>query len=188
MLAYGFPGLQSAYLQGANPMRRTFCALAGFGLLSIATASVAQVAQPPALPPGAPPQPRPMPGMTAPPRDNPQEKTGSAVLSGRVVATDTGKPLRRALVRASSQETPQGRTVSTDGDGRWQLKEFSRRKLSRDVSARAGMSTSRTARRARSKRARSWSSPTARPSRRLTSACRGPASSPAASSTSSESR
>jgi protocatechuate 3,4-dioxygenase beta subunit len=63
-----------------------------------------------------------MPGMPAPPRDNPQEKTGTAVLSGRVVATDTGKPLRRALVRASSQETPQGRTVSTDADGRWQLK------------------------------------------------------------------
>jgi hypothetical protein len=103
-------------------MRRTFCALAGFGLLSIATASVAQVAQPPALPPGAPPQPRPTPGMAAPPRDNPQEKTGTAVLSGRVVATDAGKPLRRALVRASSQETPQGRSVSTDADGRWQLK------------------------------------------------------------------
>jgi Carboxypeptidase regulatory-like domain len=103
-------------------MRRTFGTLAGFGLPSIATASVAQVAQPPALPPGAPPQPRPTPGMAAPPRDNPQEKTGTAVLSGRVVATDAGKPLRRALVRASSQETPQGRSVSTDADGRWQLK------------------------------------------------------------------
>ena len=65
-----------------------------------------------------------MPGMAAPPRDNPQEKTGTAVLSGRVVATDTGKPLRRALVRASSQDTPQGRSVSTDADGRWQLKSL----------------------------------------------------------------
>ena len=65
-----------------------------------------------------------MPGMAAPPRDNPQEKTGTAVLSGRVVAADTGKPLRRALVRASSQETPQGRSVSTDPDGRWQLKSL----------------------------------------------------------------
>jgi len=62
--------------------------------------------------------------MPAPPRDSPQEKTGTAVLSGRVVAADTGKPLRRALVRASSQETPQGRSVSTDPDGRWQLKNL----------------------------------------------------------------
>lgn len=99
-------------------MRRTLCALAGSGLLSISLAS----AQVPAQPGPPPPPPRTMPGMPAPPRDNPQEKTGTAVLSGRVVATDTGKPLRRALVRASSQETPQGRTVSTDADGRWQLK------------------------------------------------------------------
>ena len=100
-------------------MRRTLPALAGFGLLLFSTAATAQTAAPP---PGQPPPPRTMPGMAAPPRDNPQEKTGTAVLSGRVVAADTGKPLRRALVRASSQETPQGRSVSTDPDGRWQLK------------------------------------------------------------------
>jgi hypothetical protein len=59
------------------------------------------------------------------PRDGqPTEKVGTAVLSGRVVAADTGKPLRRALVRASSAETPQGRSVSTDADGRWQLKNL----------------------------------------------------------------
>ena len=105
-------------------MRRTFLALAGFGLLWLSTAAAAQTGapQPPAQPGGAPP--RQMPGMPAPPRDNPQEKTGTAVLSGRVMATETGKPLRRALVRASSQETPQGRTVSTDADGRWQLKSL----------------------------------------------------------------
>ncbi len=100
-------------------MRRTLRALAGFGLLLLSTAATAQTAAPP---PGQPPPPRTMPGMAGPPRDNPQEKTGTAVLSGRVVAADTGKPLRRALVRASSQETPQGRSVSTDPDGRWQLK------------------------------------------------------------------
>jgi hypothetical protein len=100
-------------------MRRTFQALAGLSLLLISSPATAQTAAPP---PGQPPPPRTMPGMAAPPRDNPQEKTGTAVLSGRVVAADTGKPLRRALVRASSQETPQGRSVSTDPDGRWQLK------------------------------------------------------------------
>ena len=62
-----------------------------------------------------------MPGATGA-RDGQPEKTGTAVLSGRVTEADTGKPLRRALVRASSQETPQGRSVSTDADGRWQLK------------------------------------------------------------------
>jgi hypothetical protein len=102
-------------------MRRMISILAGSGLLCISTAVTAQTAAPA---PGQPPPPRTMPGMPAPPRDNPQEKTGTAVLSGRVVAADTGKPLRRALVRASSQETPQGRSVSTDPDGRWQLKNL----------------------------------------------------------------
>src|SRR5262245_16778604 len=101
-------------------MRRSFPGLAGIGLLLISTAAAAQTAPPPAQPP----PPRTMPGMAAPPRDSPQEKTGTAVLSGRVVAADTGKPLRRALVRASSQDTPQGRSVSTDADGRWQLKSL----------------------------------------------------------------
>jgi hypothetical protein len=59
-----------------------------------------------------------------PPRDAPTEKVGTAALSGRVLAGDTGRPLRRALVRASSSETPQGRSVSTDADGRWQLKNL----------------------------------------------------------------
>jgi hypothetical protein len=58
------------------------------------------------------------------PRDGqpPAQKAGTARLSGRVVEADSGKPLRRALVRASSPEVPQGRTVSTDEDGRWELK------------------------------------------------------------------
>jgi len=102
-------------------MRRMLPVLGGFGLLLFSTAATAQTAAPA---PGQQPPPRTVPGMPAPPRDSPQEKTGTAVLSGRVVAADTGKPLRRALVRASSQETPQGRSVSTDPDGRWQLKNL----------------------------------------------------------------
>jgi len=59
----------------------------------------------------------------APPRDNQgQEKTGTSRLSGRVTAGDTGKPVRRALVRATSTDNPQPRSVSTDADGRWELK------------------------------------------------------------------
>jgi len=66
----------------------------------------------------------PPPAATAPPRDNQQqqEKTGTAKMSGRVTAGDTGKPLRRALVQATSPDNPQGRSISTDADGRWELK------------------------------------------------------------------
>jgi hypothetical protein len=94
-----------------------FLVRAGLTLLLLTPAiapAVAQTAAPP------PPPPRPMPGT--PPRDAAAEKTGTAVLSGRVTAAEGGKPLRRALVRVSSQELPQGRTVSTDAEGRWQLK------------------------------------------------------------------
>ena len=65
-----------------------------------------------------------MPGGPAAPRDGQTEKVGTAALSGRVLAADTSQPLRRALVRASSAETRQGRSVSTDADGRWQLKNL----------------------------------------------------------------
>ncbi len=65
----------------------------------------------------------PPPSAPAPPRDTQQqEKTGTARLSGRVTAGDTGKPLRRALVQATSPDNPQGRSISTDADGRWELK------------------------------------------------------------------
>jgi hypothetical protein len=60
------------------------------------------------------------------PRDDGQAKakTGTGRLSGRVVAADTGRPVRRALVRAMSPDTPEPRSVSTDDDGRWELKEL----------------------------------------------------------------
>jgi len=38
------------------------------------------------------------------------------------MAGDTGKPVRRALVQLMSPDTPQGRSISTDADGRWELK------------------------------------------------------------------
>ncbi len=72
--------------------------------------------------PAPPPNPQASP---APPRDSQgQEKTGTARLSGRVTAGDTGKPVRRALVRATAADSPQQtpRSVSTDADGRWDLK------------------------------------------------------------------
>jgi hypothetical protein len=84
-------------------------------LLGLAVAAAAASAQ----------QPVPSPHPAAPPvtRDgqDPKQKTGTARMSGRVIAADTGRPLRRALVRATSPETPEPRSVSTDVDGRWEL-------------------------------------------------------------------
>lgn len=65
-------------------------------------------AQMPALQPGTP-------------RDNAQQKTGTARLSGRVLAGDTGKPLRRAVVQVAVPGASEPRWVWTDPDGRWQL-------------------------------------------------------------------
>jgi protocatechuate 3,4-dioxygenase beta subunit len=79
--------------------------------LSIASVTWAQVPPPPAPVPGA-----------GPSRD--AAKTGTAILAGRVVSLETGKPLRRAVVRASSPEVREGRSVSTDADGRWEIKEL----------------------------------------------------------------
>ncbi len=57
-------------------------------------------------------------------------KPASARLSGRVLAADTGKPLRRATVQISLADLPTGPTLvarrttwttSTDADGRWEF-------------------------------------------------------------------
>ena len=100
-------------------MRWSIPVRAGLALLMFAAPVAPALAQ---APPPPPPPPRTAPGMPGRDGPPPAEKTGTGVLSGRVVAADGGKPLRRALVRASSQELPQGRSVSTDADGRWQLK------------------------------------------------------------------
>src|SRR5262245_36454625 len=86
--------------------------------------------------PGAPipGQPPPFPGAAAPPRDNPNAaKTGTAILRGRVVAADTGQPLRKAQVRllpnfpgaSGPISGPMaGRATSTDNNGRYEFKEL----------------------------------------------------------------
>lgn len=62
-----------------------------------------------------------VPGM--PPREAPQ-KAGTAQLSGRVLDAETNKPLRRAAVRAFTPELREGRSVSTDAQGRWMLRSL----------------------------------------------------------------
>lgn len=80
---------------------------------SIVSPAWAQVPPPLPQPPGAPGT----PGRAAP-------RTGTATLAGRVVSLDTGRPLRRAVVRATSPEVREGRSVSTDVEGRWEIKDL----------------------------------------------------------------
>ena len=64
---------------------------------------------------------------TTPPRDAaPTAQRGTAVIRGRVVAADTGRPLRRARVTVTSSELgPEGRrTTSTNPDGVFEIKEL----------------------------------------------------------------
>jgi protocatechuate 3,4-dioxygenase beta subunit len=56
-----------------------------------------------------------------PPRDNAQAPTGTAKISGRVVAGDTGTPIRRAQVNITSRDAGFNRTVATDSEGRYEL-------------------------------------------------------------------
>jgi hypothetical protein len=52
------------------------------------------------------------------------QKTGTARLSGRVSSLDTGRPIRRAVVRAFGPELREGKSVSTDSEGRWELRQL----------------------------------------------------------------
>ena len=55
----------------------------------------------------------------------PVPAAGTAVIRGRVLAGDTGKPLRRARITANAPElTGQSRTTSTDADGRYELADL----------------------------------------------------------------
>jgi hypothetical protein len=59
----------------------------------------------------------------APPRDaRPVTQAGTAVVRGRVLAADTGKPLRRARITLSGAELGrEGRSTSTSLDGRYEI-------------------------------------------------------------------
>ena len=61
----------------------------------------------------------------APPRDrSAQPLSGTGRIRGRVVAADTGAPLRRAQVRLGAPDARDNRTVSTDADGRYDLTDL----------------------------------------------------------------
>jgi hypothetical protein len=56
------------------------------------------------------------------PRTRPElSQKGTGVIRGRVVRSDTGQPLRRAIVRALSEES---RSVATDDEGRYEFAQL----------------------------------------------------------------
>lgn len=83
-------------------------------------------AQQPGMPGGTPRPSGPLPGgrIQRPPRDPRETPTGTAVIRGRIVAADTGTPIRRAQVRVFSPEVRDSRGTSTDAQGRFELRDL----------------------------------------------------------------
>ena len=92
-----------------------FCACF-VAVLWLAVGPSAQVATAPQFPgiPGVP---------AVPPRD-PTPKAGTAHIRGRVVAADTGQPLRKAQVRAFSAELRENRLAITDRTGAYEFTDL----------------------------------------------------------------
>ena len=57
------------------------------------------------------------------PRDAAPNAKGTAVLRGRVFNTE-GRPLRRVQIRLGGEAIPEGRTASTNGQGKWEVREL----------------------------------------------------------------
>src|SRR5436305_14144799 len=57
------------------------------------------------------------------PRDT-RPTTGRAIIRGRIVASDNGQPMRRAVVRATAPEVRGARSASTDNDGRYESRDL----------------------------------------------------------------
>ena len=95
-------------------------------IATMAIVSIAAVLSAQAPGPG-PLRPEPLPGGRGgrfggiPPRDNAQIPSGTAQISGRVAAADTGTPIRRARIAISSREVQFNRSATTDSEGRYTL-------------------------------------------------------------------
>ena len=94
------------------------------GLSALAGAQTPQPAVPQTSQPGQVPA---SPSTRTPPRVmRPGEAPpkGTAVIRGRVIASDTGAPIRRAQVRAMSFESRGGGITSTNAEGIFEIKEL----------------------------------------------------------------
>ena len=58
-----------------------------------------------------------------PPRDATPEKKGTGIIRGKIVNAE-GRPLRRVQLRLSGDAIPEGRTASTNGEGRFEIAEL----------------------------------------------------------------
>jgi hypothetical protein len=68
--------------------------------------------------------PAPPPMQPAQPRDAAPAAKGTAAIVGRVTNLETGAPLRRALIRITSPTLPSDRRVSTNSDGRYEVRDL----------------------------------------------------------------
>lgn len=60
-----------------------------------------------------------------PPRDAAADRpVGTAIIRGRIVAADTGTPVRRAQVRATATDIRASRLTTTDAQGQFELKDL----------------------------------------------------------------
>ncbi len=101
-------------------MRHAACSPACLLVAALLVSGAIASAQPPGPPPGQPPGPR------APARDQrTPAQTGTAIVRGRVLAADTGRPLRRARITLTAPELGgEPRTTSTGMDGRYEVAEL----------------------------------------------------------------
>ena len=70
---------------------------------------------------GQPPFPGGRGRLGAPPRDNAPPPAGTAKIAGRVVAAETGAPIRRAQINLNSQDSRVSRVIATDSDGNFEI-------------------------------------------------------------------
>lgn len=63
-------------------------------------------------------------GAQRPARDATERATGTAIIRGRIVTTDTGAPIRRAQVRAVSSASRETRLVTTDAQGGFEFRDL----------------------------------------------------------------
>ena len=70
---------------------------------------------------GQPPFPGGRGRLGAPPRDNAPPPSGTAKIAGRVIAAETGAPVRRAQINLNSQDARVSRTIATDSEGNYEI-------------------------------------------------------------------
>ena len=68
--------------------------------------------------------PPPSAAAQAPARDTPGPRIGTARIRGRVLAADTGTPVRRASVEITGLGVRYGDSTMTDGEGRYEFREL----------------------------------------------------------------